>query len=134
MIDVMYGPTRSTPHVLVNSAQGKIVFEGKSSPENSLKFYFPIIKRIEQLFQDYSGSAITMEMKLEYFNTSSSKCLFDLFKTMKKLERQGKNVVVNWYFEEDDIDMQESGEDYADLLGMDFNFIELSEEEFLKTA
>ena len=30
---------------------------------------------------------------------------------------------VNWYYEEEDEDMLETGEDIADLLDLDFNFI-----------
>jgi hypothetical protein len=46
------------------------------------------------------------------------------------LKKDGKAIAVNWYYEEDDIDMMETGEDFQDLIDLDFNLVELSEDEF----
>ena len=40
----------------------------------------------------------TVDIKLEYFNTSSSKCILDLFKKLESLNGSGTSVKVNWYF------------------------------------
>lgn len=61
---------------------------------------------------------------MEYFNTSSSKCLYDILKEIKYLSDQGKEVNVRWYYEQDDEDMMEAGEDYSDLLDLPFVFVE----------
>ena len=74
-----------------------------------------------------ANKTIRVDLSFMYFNTSSSKCLFDLFKTLKQLKKNGKDVEINWYYEEDDDDMMETGEDFADLLGLDFNFVEVRE-------
>ena len=57
-------------------------------------------------------------VKLEYFNTSSSKCLIDVFRRLEKLHNHGSEVHVQWYYEEEDEDMKESGEDFRDLVKM----------------
>ena len=62
--------------------------------------------------------------KFEYFNTSSSKCLFDIFRKLNIVKESGFDLSINWYYEEDDEDMLEAGEDYADLLGIEFNYVE----------
>ena len=67
---------------------------------------------------------VDVRIKMEYFNTSSSKCIYDLLKEVKSLENKGKEVVVRWYYDEDDEDMLEAGEDYSDLLDLHFRFIE----------
>jgi hypothetical protein len=64
-------------------------------------------------------------MKLEYFNTSSSKCILDLFKKLERLD--GTEVSINWYFEEDDEDMEEAGEDYQAIINLPFKMIEVEE-------
>ena len=128
MIDILYSPTKTTPHFLVDSSEGLISLKGKSSPENALMFYYPIINQLEELFAGSTVETVRVEMALEYFNTSSSKCLFDLFKVLRKIENAGKEVVVNWYYEFDDEDMLETGEDFADLTDLHFEMIELDDE------
>jgi hypothetical protein len=126
MIDILIEPTSVTPYVKIDSGESSIVFKGKSSPANSLQFYHPIIEKIKSLFER-TTKTIQVDLSFRYFNTSSSKCLFDLFKTLKQLQSEGKDLVINWYYEEDDDDMMETGEDFADLLGLDFNFVEVEE-------
>lgn len=62
----------------------------------------------------------TLQIKLEYFNTSSSKCLLDIF---KKLETIGGKSQVEWYYENDDEDMLEAGEDYEAIVHVPFKMI-----------
>ncbi len=69
-----------------------------------------------------------LEIRLEYFNTSSSKCILDIFKKVNSLYKNGIDVVINWYYEEEDEDMQEAGEDYSDLLDVPFDIIMLEED------
>lgn len=71
-----------------------------------------------------SVDKIDVRVKMEYFNTSSSKCIYDLLKDVKSLKNKGKKVSVRWYYDEDDEDMLEAGEDYSDLLDLPFMFIE----------
>lgn len=115
-------PTNTTPYVLIDANQHKIIFSGKSSPENSLGFYHPLISQAKTFFSA-SNEPLSVDLSFRYFNTSSSKCLFDLLKMLKALSNDGKEVVINWMYEDDDDDMLETGEDYADLLDLDFNLI-----------
>jgi hypothetical protein len=66
-------------------------------------------------------------MKLEYFNTSSSKCILDFFKKLEGINGKNTDVTVNWHFEEDDEDMEEAGEDYGAILNLSFKMIEVDE-------
>ncbi|MFY0601157.1 MAG: DUF1987 domain-containing protein [Cyclobacteriaceae bacterium] len=126
MIDVLIAPTSVTPYVKIDSEESKIIFCGKSSPPNSIHFYYPIIEKIKKLFADVEET-IVVDFSFRYFNTSSSKCLFDLFKMLKGMEKEGKELEINWHYEEDDDDMLETGEDYADILDLEFNYIEVDE-------
>ena len=86
-----------------------------------MQFYEPILETISKHIQ---GDKVDVRIKMEYFNTSSSKCIYDILKEIKKLENKGKKVMVRWYYDEDDEDMYEAGEDYSDLLDLPFKFIE----------
>ena len=103
---------------------GKLLIKGRSIPENSIEFYKPVIDWIGS----YGGApeGITeVNVQLEYFNTSSSKCILDVFKKLENLT--GTEVKVNWYYEEDDEDMLEAGEDYQAIIDLPFKMIEVEE-------
>ncbi len=115
-----------TPSVTFNSSEGKLELKGRSIPENSVEFYKPLNDWID----GYGGSPkaqTTVDIKLEYFNTSSSKCILDLFKKLEGIHGKGTEVSINWYFEEDDEDMEEAGEDYQAIISLPFKIIEVEE-------
>jgi hypothetical protein len=124
-------PTRITPAVILDPARGIFRMYGRSSPENSVQFYEPII---DALSNKISVQRVDVRIKMEYFNTSSSKCIYDILKEIKRLEKKGKEVMVRWYYDEDDEDMLEAGEDYSDLLDLPFRFIEYHPSEQQKSA
>jgi hypothetical protein len=115
-----------TPSVNFNSESGVIELKGRSIPENSVEFYNPLNEWIE-VYSKSPKTETTVEIKLEYFNTSSSKCILDLFKKLEAMNGAHTKVKVNWYFEEDDEDMEEAGEDYQAIIGLPFNMIEVEE-------
>lgn len=115
-----------TPSVTMTAEEGRIELKGRSIPENSVEFYNPLNEWIKQ----YGGTpkeVTVFDVKLEYFNTSSSKCILDLFKALEKINGNNTEVKVNWYFEEDDEDMEEAGEDYQAIIQLPFTMIEVEE-------
>lgn len=118
--------TPKTPSVLMNGEEGKLEIKGRSIPENSIEFYKPVVDWLE----DYGiqpSQKTEVNVQLEYFNTSSSKCILDIFKKLEALNNEKTEVVINWYYEEDDEDMLEAGEDYESILKIPFNMIEIVE-------
>lgn len=116
-------PTRITPLIFFDPTRGLLELRGKSSPENSIQFYDGLISAIED-YARFGDRGLVANFKFEYFNTSSSKCLFDIFRKIIILRDRGFSISINWYYEEDDEDMLEAGEDYSDLLGVEFNYVE----------
>lgn len=115
-----------TPSVNFNSKNGTLELRGRSIPENSIEFYQPLNDWIDSYSANPCANT-TIEIKLEYFNTSSSKCILDLFKKLEKLNGNHTDVNVNWYFEVDDEDMEEAGEDYQAIVKLPFKMIEVEE-------
>ncbi|MCT4562548.1 MAG: DUF1987 domain-containing protein [Crocinitomicaceae bacterium] len=126
MENLLIEGSAKTPTVNFNSEAGLIELKGRSIPENSVEFYQPLNEWIDSYAQNPKGETV-VEIKLEYFNTSSSKCILDLFKKLESMNGSGTSVKVNWYFEEDDEDMEEAGEDYQAIIGLPFNMIEVEE-------
>jgi len=112
-----------TPTIEFEGA-GKLLIKGRSIPENSIEFYKPIIDWIGAYGGSPQGNT-EVNIQLEYFNTSSSKCILDVFKKLETLA--GTEVKVNWYYEEDDEDMLEAGEDYQAIIDLPFKMIEVEE-------
>ena len=112
-----------TPTVNFNAASGILSLAGRSIPENSIEFYKPLLAWIED-YKSNQAEQTTLQIKLEYFNTSSSKCLLDLF---KKLESIGGKSTVEWFYENDDEDMLEAGEDYQAIINVPFKMVMVAE-------
>ena len=89
-------------------------------------FYQKIIENLDE-FAESDQEEFTANFSFEYFNTSSSKCLFDVFKRLSRIEESGKELIINWYYEEDDEDMLEAGEDYQAIIDLPVNMIEVEE-------
>lgn len=118
--------TRVTPSIYFNPKNRLLDIRGKSTPENPLAFYNHVYSSIDK-YHYLGNSEITVNFAFEYFNTSSSKCLFMMLKKFVELNNSGKKVVINWYYEIDDEDMCEAGEDLSDIFNFEFNFIEIPE-------
>ena len=118
--------TPKTPTVEFNAEEGKVEIKGRSIPENSVEFYNPLIAWLEE-YGNNPKEETQVNIQLEYFNTSSSKCILDVFKKLESLAKAGNNINVNWYYEEDDEDMLEAGEDYQSIIKLPFKMIEIEE-------
>ncbi len=115
-----------TPSVKFNSVEGVLELKGRSIPENSVEFYQPLYDWLDKYGESNPGKT-TIDIKLEYFNTSSSKCILDIFKKLEGINEKGSEVLVNWFFEEDDEDMEEAGQDYQAIIVLPFNMVEVDE-------
>ncbi len=62
-------------------------------------------------------------MDLTYYNSSSAKFFYDIFTELKRLNAANVPFVVEWFYDLDDPDQKEAGEDIAYMAGMEFTFI-----------
>jgi hypothetical protein len=118
--------TPKTPSVKFDSDEGIFEIKGRSIPENSVEFYKPLVDWLD-IYKESPLVKTVVNIRLEYFNTSSSKCILDVFKKLEAIHRTKNEVEVNWYYEEDDEDMLEAGEDYESIIRVPFKMIEIVE-------
>lgn len=111
--------TAKTPEVICTLAPFVISLAGRSIPENSIEFYRPMMEWVDEHGASVEGQ-LEIKIRLEYFNTSSSKCLMDL---LKRIEKVVSKAEVHWYYEEEDEDMLEAGEDYNAIIDLPFRLI-----------
>ncbi len=117
--------TPKTPAVNFNASTGIIELKGRSIPENSIDFYKPLIEWIEK-YGAAPQQKTVVNVQLEYFNTSSSKCILDVFKRLEAIAANGHDITINWHYEEDDEDMLEAGEDYQSIIKVPFKMVEIA--------
>jgi SiaC family regulatory phosphoprotein len=114
--------TPKTPSIIFDSTSGILEIKGRSIPENALAFYKPIKEFVAAYIK--SPQPITkVDIQLEYFNTSSSKCILDFFKQLEKINQAQYKIVINWCYESDDDDILESGEYYQEIIKIPFNMV-----------
>lgn len=113
--------TSRTPFVLMDPVKGLIEIKGISIPNNSYDFFMPLFERVERYVQTPISKTV-VNLELEYFNTSTSKALLELFKKLSVLA----NVQFNWHYDNEDEEMLEFGKNYETLVGREFNFCQLA--------
>ncbi|MBP9151878.1 MAG: DUF1987 domain-containing protein [Flavobacteriales bacterium] len=118
--------TPKTPNISFDNGKGALLLKGRSIPENSIEFYKPLVDWLDA-YSNAPQPKTVCDIQLEYFNTSSSKCLLDLFKKMENMSKNGNEIIINWYYEEDDEDMLEAGEDYQSIINVPFKMIEMQD-------
>jgi hypothetical protein len=117
--------TDDTPSVTLDSAANAFEISGRSLPEDVAAFYNPILEWFDKYNQSPNAKTV-FNFKLTYFNTASSKMLLDILMKLEELHNAGKEVVVKWHYSEDDEDMKEAGEEYADIVDVPFEQIAIS--------
>ncbi|PHX82781.1 MAG: nuclear pore complex subunit [Flavobacteriales bacterium] len=115
--------TPKTPTINFDIATGHLEIKGRSIPENSIEFYKPIVELLDRYAAKPQANT-NVKIQLEYFNTSSSKCILDIFKKLEAIHKAGNATIINWHYEQDDEDMLEAGEDYQAIIAVPFKMIE----------
>lgn len=113
--------TTKTPLISFDRDAGELIIKGRSIPKDADAFWTPILN----WFSDYTKSPAektTIQIDLEYFNISSSKSLLMLLYKLNDLKLKGFESQVEWFYNEDDIDMFEVGKDYAFMVKVPFEF------------
>lgn len=113
------------PEINFDASSGVCELVGESYMEEAYKFYTPILNWLKE-YTLTEGNAVTLNVKLTYFNTNSSRLLLDMFDILKKSKDEGKEIVINWFYEEDDPDVQEEVEDFEIETGLQINMKLLS--------
>ena len=127
--------TEFTPKISLDPEKHIFELEGVSRPEDVMGFYNPIIKWLIEYDDEvlshsdakYNINEIRVIIKLSYFNSASSKSLLQILEIFQRIHVKGFNVNIDFYYDEGDDQMREDGEDLADVVDMQFNFLPLEE-------
>lgn len=110
------------PSVNFNVKTGICEINGESFLEDTVEFYRHLIDWIDGYIENVKGP-LALIIKLSYFNTSTSRSILDILNLLKDYEDDGGEIVINWHFDENDVDMEEDIDDYIIDTGLDINKI-----------
>lgn len=114
--------THKTPQLKFDLTQGNFEISGRSIPENSIEFYKPLLNWLDEYIQDPKERTY-LKIMLEYFNTSSSKCLVEIFRRLEVIYKNGQDLKIDWYYEKEDEDILESGQDFKEIMKLPIEMI-----------
>ncbi|MGI6478631.1 MAG: DUF1987 domain-containing protein [Salinivirgaceae bacterium] len=117
--------TDDTPSITLDAQNDLFEISGRSLPEDVAAFYEPILDWLERYSKDPNDKTV-FNFKLVYFNTASSKLLLDILLILEEIYEAGNDVLVRWHFPDDDEDMEEAGEEYADIVEIPFEQVSYS--------
>jgi len=125
MDNLIIEATKYTPEIGFDAAANILSIKGESYPENTTEFYEPVFNWVKSYLEQLEDQAVTVNIDLVYFNSSSSKALINFFDVLEESAAVGKQIIVNWIHEEEDEDMIEFGEEFEeDLEAVKFNLVQ----------
>ncbi|MCW3806426.1 DUF1987 domain-containing protein [Plebeiibacterium marinum] len=113
--------TDDTPNVILDKNNNKFEISGRSLPEDVNMFYEPIMDWIDG-YAEAPNEKTEFNFKLEYFNTASSKIILDILLKFEEIVESGHDVKIKWHYHEEEEDMLEAGEEYADIVEIPFEY------------
>lgn len=114
--------TDDTPNVILDKEKGHFEISGRSLPEDVNMFYNPILEWIDS-YAEAPIEKTEFIFKLEYFNTASSKVILDILLKFEEIVENDHDVIIKWHYHEEEEDMLEAGEEYADIVDIPFDYV-----------
>jgi hypothetical protein len=115
-------PDQLSPGILFNKDTGNFRIFGVSCPEDAVEFYDPIFNWIEEYIETPPENT-TLDFEMEYYNSVSAKIFLMIMLKFEELSDSGYNVKVRWFFEEGEDDLEEAGEEFENIVDLDFELI-----------
>ncbi len=113
MNDLNIAGTPSTPAISTDSANGVLSISGDSYPENSFELFGPVIEWVDHYLTTHTAP-LRLELQLLYLNTSSVKAVMEIFDALEAAHANGRDVAVNWYFDQSNERVGELAEEFKE--------------------
>jgi hypothetical protein len=101
------------PQITYHEEDGLLRMEGESYHEYAVEFFQPTFEWLANYMTKRPKQKITLEFKMTYFNTSTSRRFLEMFFMLEDYQRKGGQAEVRWFYEVGDLDMLDSGMEYA---------------------
>ncbi len=122
MENIYVEKTKKTPLIHINLIENKFLIKGPSFSENIVDIYNPIIEWIDEQIPNLDKELIC-ELYFTVLNSASHKKIFQILIRLNSFLDTGKRIKVQWFYDEDDEDIMEMGEDLTELINIPFELI-----------
>lgn len=119
--------TKFTPKIHFEPSSNIFLISGFSLPENVSDFYTPVLKWLDQFSNEVDNKdtdSVKFTFRLVYYNSGSFKAIINILLKLVNITKKSVNVHIDWYYDEDDNQLKDIGEELSQLVGLPFNFIE----------
>ena len=106
--------TNKTPFVHLCADKGTFILEGVILPEDTYEFFKPITLYISEYLKEPLTNTKVI-LKLDYFNTSASRMLYNLLKSFNDASFKTQSII-EFHYEYDDEDLSEVCDEFAEML------------------
>ena len=128
MEQITLDATDRSPGVDFDFAKGRLKLSGESYPEDVTEFYKPLFEAMDGYLGALGDGTCRFDFELIYFNSSSAKAIMTIMDKLEAAAKAGANVTVHWYYDEEDDNMMELGEELGeDLEAATFHLEKMSD-------
>ena len=120
MVRIQREGTKKSPTVDLNPETGTAHFSGRSIHSDAFEFYDEIIAWFKNNGDKFEE--LNVHFAFDHINTVTNKCVLQILLLIKKLGDEGRKHNIDWYYDEEDDDMLETGEELEMLCGLKFNY------------
>ena len=117
--------TPDSPGILFDKDKNVFEISGRSLPENTGKFYEPIIQWLEE-YVKAPNSETVVTFKFDYFNSSTAKKIVEMISLLEKIRESSKAAKVIWCYGEGDELIKNRGEELKELSDVPFELVVVS--------
>ena len=126
METLMIAATKSSPYICFDPQRHLLEIKGESYPENFAAFYKPLFTLLQEYLASEGSEPFEVNLEIIYFNSSSSKVFMNLFEMLDASAEEGRKIVVNWRYHEENDTALECGEEFMeDINAIEFNLVEI---------
>ena len=101
------------------SSEGLIKFTGNSYPENAVDFFQPLLQWVKAYVRFHRQKTL-VEFRVNYFNTSSSKYLFQILELLDSFRAKGNQVDIEWVVNEENEEMLDTWREIMGELELEY--------------
>jgi hypothetical protein len=116
-----------TPNVILDPETGECEISGDSYIDNAYTFYKDIIEWFEEFCSD-TKRTLKLDIKLSYYNTSSTDCIYEILNIIKEFQDKGGKVDLKWHISEEDEDLEKEIKDFESYLNIHIEIVKVPEQ------
>ncbi len=123
--------TDKTPEIILDSSKKVFRISGNCLPENIRNLSRGVLDKLDAFYREQtaagegekSESVFRVIFRLGYFNSASAKFIADVIILSADYAKKGFNLKIYWYYDDDDHDMLEAGEEMSQLVSVPMEFV-----------